>query len=193
MAALSGRPVAFSLGIRGLGMPGVSAYPGDGRPIVTVPGLTSTPTVGFGSRAAAGWDLTRSEPTLPSFSVLRPPATRVGPCRRIRIAPAGPVRQIQCGGSSSRSAGLGVARGSVRNLGKVSQQMERASLPRGPLCMSAVRMPPQAEPCRSFVEAILQCTAAPSGAAAPTSSPRMSGGGRALGSQPAASPASEAR
>jgi uncharacterized protein DUF6600/FecR-like protein len=80
------------------------------------------------------------------FSVPRPPATPGQTLLVSRGAPTGTVGVIQ-GRSEIRgdSAGLGVARGSVRNLGRISQQMERPSPRDGtmhaPPVRSAVRLP----------------------------------------------------
>ena len=133
----------------------------------------------------AGWNTGPRIVNAPqTFSAPRPPATPGRTLLVNRIASAGPVRQIQNRAEvRSGSAGLGVARGSVRNLGKVSQQMERASLPRGtamhaPPAASAVRMPPAGTAVSSSPRSNTPMhSGAPSHSSAPMSSPRMGGGG----------------
>jgi len=144
----------------------------------------------------AGWNTGPRIVNAPqTFSAPRPPATPGRTLLVNRIAPAGPVRQIQNRAEvRSGSAGLGVARGSVRNLGKVSQQMERASLPRGtamhaPPAASAVRMPPAGRAVSSSPRGNTPMhSGAPAHSSAPMSSPRMSGGGGASAPSPRGSP-----
>ena len=143
----------------------------------------------------AGWNTGPRIANAPqTFSAPRPPATPGRTLLVNRIAPAGPMRQIQNreevrGGS----AGLGVARGSVRNLGKISQQIGRTSSTGGtgmhaPPAASAVRLPPA----NSRVSSSSPRSGtpvhggAPARSAAPssTSSPRMSGGGGGRASAP---------
>ena len=99
----------------------------------------------------AGWNTGPQIANAPStFSVPRPP---VRPGRTLAVnrgTLGGPVRLIQ-NRSESRSeirggsAGLGVARGSVRNLGRISQQMERTGPRSGgfqsPPAASAMSLP----------------------------------------------------
>lgn len=133
----------------------------------------------------AGWNTGPRIVNAPqTFSAPRPPATPGRTLLVNRIASAGPVRQIQNRAEvRGGSAGLGVARGSVRNLGKVSQQMERASLPRGtamhaPPAASTVRMPPAGTAVSSSPRSNTPMhSGAPSHSSAPMSSPRMGGGG----------------
>jgi hypothetical protein len=140
----------------------------------------------------AGWNTGPRIVNAPqTFSAPRPPATPGRTLLVNRVAPAGPVRQIQNQAEvRSGSAGLGVARGSVRNLGKVSQQMERASLPRGtathaPPAASAVRMPPASTAVSSSPRGNAPMrSGAPAHSSAPMSSPRMSGGGGGGASAP---------
>lgn len=80
------------------------------------------------------------------FNPPRPPATPGQTLLVNRGAPAGGVAGIQgVSGIRSDSAGLGVARGSVRNLGRISQQVERPSSVNGtiraPSAASAARFP----------------------------------------------------
>lgn len=83
----------------------------------------------------AGWNTGPQIANAPlRFSAPRPPATPGRTLIVSRRAPAGSVRVIQNGSEiRGNSAGLGVARGSVRNLGRVSQQMERTGSARGSL------------------------------------------------------------
>jgi hypothetical protein len=112
------------------------------------------------------------------FNVPRPPTTPGQTLMVSRGAPAGAVGVIQ-GRSEIRgdSAGMGVARGSVRNLGRVSQQVQRpvsgSGTMHGPAAGSAVRLPAGG--------------ARVSAPAAASASPRMSGGGGSSSSSAAGS------
>jgi hypothetical protein len=102
------------------------------------------------------------------FNVPRPPTTPGQTLMVNRGTPAGAVGVIP-GRSEIRSdsAGLGVARGSIRNLGRISQQIQRpasgSGTMHGPPAGSAVRLPAGGS----------RVSAAPAAGAGP----RMSGGG----------------
>ncbi len=135
----------------------------------------------------AGWNTGPRITNAPqTFNAPRPPATPGRTLLVNRVAPAGPVRVIQNRAQiRSDSAGLGVARGSVRNLGKVSQQMERTSSPgaaamHAPPAASAVHLPPASSRVSSSSPRggapINGGAPARSSAPASMASPRMSGG-----------------
>lgn len=119
-------------------------------------------------RIGTGWNTVPRVVNPPQhFNLPRMPSTPGQTLVVNRGAPAGAIGVIQ-GRSEVRgdSAGLGVARGSVRNLGRISQQVERPASGNGamrsPTAGSAVRLPPGG----SRVSA----------PAATGASPRMSGG-----------------
>ena len=135
-------------GIPELDIRGFLLTPGAGRLIVTVPGPISRAMDGFGSQEALGRDGIRflESPTPLRIHFAQ---TAVGPGQTLvvnRGALATPVagvqNRVQLRGGS---AGLGVARGSVRDLGKISRQLERSSMVRGvpqtPSAASAARLP----------------------------------------------------
>jgi hypothetical protein len=135
----------------------------------------------------AGWNTGPNIARAPqTFSVPRPPATPGRTLLVNRAAPVSPVGVVQNrAGIRGGSAGLGVARGSVRNLGKVAQQMERTSSPRGagmhaPPAASAMRLPPASSRVSSSSPrgGASMHGGAPARSAAPSSmaGPRMSGG-----------------
>ncbi len=135
----------------------------------------------------AGWNTGPNIAHAPqTFSAPRPPAAPGRTLLVNRIAPVSPVRVVQNRAEvRSDSAGLGVARGSVRNLGKVSQQMERTSSARGagmhaPPAASAMRLPPASSRVSSSAPrgGTSMHGGAPARSAAPSSmaAPRMSGG-----------------
>ncbi len=116
----------------------------------------------------AGWNtLPRIANAPQRFSAPRPPITPGQTLVVSRGTPAGAVGVVP-GRSEIRgdSAGLGVARGSVRNLGRITQQMERpasgGSSMHAPLSRSAVRLPSGGSPV--------------SATGATSAGPRMSGG-----------------
>jgi hypothetical protein len=122
-------------------------------------------------RSWTGWNTVPRIVNPPhQFNAPRMPSTPGQTLIVNRGMPAGAGAIIQ-GGSQVRvdSAGLGIARGSVRNLGRISQQVERpatgSSAMRGPAVNSAMRLPAGG----SRVSA-----SAPSGGA-----PRASGGSSA--------------
>jgi hypothetical protein len=143
----------------------------------------------------AGWNTVPRIANAPqTFSVPRPPATPGRTLLVNRFTPSGPVRAIQNRAEiRGDSAGLGVARGSVRNLGRVSQRIERSSSPSGaamhaPPTASAVRLPPASSRVSSSSPrsggSAQGGAPARSSAPAPMASPRMSGGGGGGSSAP---------
>ncbi|MGC2183985.1 MAG: FecR family protein [Terriglobales bacterium] len=135
----------------------------------------------------AGWNTGPNIAHAPqTFSVPRPPATPGRTLLVNRVAPAGPVSVIQNKAEiRGGSAGLGVPRGSVRNLGKISQQMERTSSPgaagmHASPAASAVRLPPASSRVSSSSPRggapMHGGAAARSAAPSSTAAPRMSGG-----------------
>jgi hypothetical protein len=119
-------------------------------------------------RIGTGWNTVPRVVNPPQhFNLPRMPSTPGQTLMVNRGAPVGAIGVIQ-GRSEVRgdSAGLGVARGSIRNLGRISQQVERpasgSGTMRSPTAGSAVRLPPGG----SRVSA----------PAATGASPRMSGG-----------------
>jgi hypothetical protein len=119
----------------------------------------------------AGWNNVPRIVNAPQrFSIPRPPATPGQTLLVNRGMPSGPVRIID-GRSAIRgdSAGLGVARGSVRNLGRISQQIDTRP---APMAGSAARMPTAGSPRAVTPRGAPQTRSAP----APSAAPRMSGG-----------------
>jgi hypothetical protein len=139
-------------------------------------------------RTWAGWNTVPRIVNAPqAFSAPRPPATPGRTLLVNRFAPASPVRVVQNRAEiRSDSAGLGVARGSVRNLGKISQQMGRTSSAgvagmHAPPAASAVRLPPASSRVSSSSSprgGAPMHGGAPARSAAPSSmsGPRTSGG-----------------
>ena len=157
----------------GAGYAWVSAYPWGWTPY-RYGSWTYLPSYGWFWQPGstwAGWNTVPRIVNAPQhFSMPRPPANP-GPTLLVnRGTMAGPVRVIQ-GRSEIRgdSAGLGIARGSVRNLGKISQQVE---VRQAQVAGSAVR-PPTGD-----MRAVSPKGGPPARAAAPAAaaSPRMSGG-----------------
>lgn len=132
----------------------------------------------------AGWNTGPQIANAPaSFSVPRPPATPGQTLAVNRGTALAPVRVMQ--GVSNQmsqirggSAGLGVPRGSVRNLGKVSQQVDRMGMGSGrgsmqaPPAASAMRLPSSVSRGPSPRSGVATRGAGP----APSSAPRMSSG-----------------
>ena len=127
----------------------------------------------------AGWNTVPRIANAPqSFSIPRPPATPGQTLLVNRSTPVGPVRVIQSRPEiRGDSAGLGIARGSVRNLGKVSQQMERTA----PTAHGTMQAPPAGSAGRlpsagARVSSPHSGPPARSTSSGPAASPRMSGG-----------------
>jgi hypothetical protein len=141
----------------------------------------------------AGWNTVPRIANAPaSFSVPRPPAapgqtlavnrgTGIGPVRVIQNRAADQKYQIRGG-----SAGLGVARGSVRDLGKVSQQIERTASVRGTMqsqpAASAMRLPASASRGVAPRSGVATRSAGSAAGSAASSAPRMSSGSGSSGS-----------
>ena len=110
------------------------------------------------------------------FNVPRMPATPGQTLIVNRGAPVGVSGAIQVPGRSGirgDSAGLGVARGSIRNLGRVSQQLARSASPSGsPSAHGTVRAPSAPSAARLPVGSASRATAP----ASSTAGPRMSNG-----------------
>jgi hypothetical protein len=125
----------------GAGYAWVSAYPWGWTPY-RYGSWTFLPTYGWFWQPGSAWRGWNTGPRIASapqnFSVPRPPST---PGQTLVVnrgtALASPVRVQNGAELRAGSAGLGVARGSVRNFGKVSQQVERPALAQG-----AMRTPP---------------------------------------------------
>ncbi len=144
----------------------------------------------------SGWNTVPRITNAPAgFSAPRPP---VGAGQTLAVnrgtGDLGPVRVVQNRGSQQYqirggSAGLGVARGSVRDLGRVSQQMERTGAVHGgmqaPPVASAMRLPASASrgvAPRSGVTARSGGSPAYSApSSAPSAAPRMSSGSGSSG------------
>lgn len=127
----------------------------------------------------AGWNTVPRIVNAPQrFSMPRPPSTPGQTLLVNRGLGAGPVAVIQ-GRSEIRggSAGLGVARGSIRNLGRVSEQVQVRQAPVGG---SAARMPVGAP------RAVTPRGAPPARSSMPSAgaSPRMSSGSVSSSSAP---------
>lgn len=142
-------------------------------------------------RTWAGWNTGPRIVNAPQrFSMPRPPVTPGQTLVVSRGAPTSPVRVIDNRAEiRGGSAGLGVARGSVRNLGKVSQQVARTAPVRGTVMQgapaaSSARMPPGSSRVSSPHGGIPSMRSAPPASVA---SPRMSsghGGGGGASSAP---------
>jgi hypothetical protein len=163
----------------GAGYAWVSGYPWGWTPY-RYGSWTYLPSSGWFWRPGSTWAGWNTVPRIASapqqFSVPRPPAAPGQTLLVNRGTPAGPVRVIQDRSEiRGDSAGLGVARGSVRNLGKISEQMARTPSAGGSAhfpAQSAVRLPPAS----SRVSSAHGGPPARSSAPAPVASPRMSGG-----------------
>lgn len=176
----------------GAGYTWVSAYPWGWTPY-RYGSWTYLPAYGWFWRPGSTWAGWNTGPRIVnaphSFSPPRPPAIPGQTLLISRGASAAPARVVQ-NRSEIRgdSAGLGVARGSVRNLGRISQQITRTSssspLSRGtlqaPPASSAIHMPPAG----SRVSSPRGSAPARSAPSAPMSAPRMSSGS---GSSPSSS------
>lgn len=135
----------------------------------------------------AGWNTVPRITHAPaSFSVPRPPVAPGQTLAVNRGTGIGPVRVIQDRSDQYQirggSAGLGVARGGIRDLGKVSQQIERAGSGRGTIqgqpAASAMRLPPSA----SRGVAPRSSVATRSAGSTVSAAPRMSSGSSSSGS-----------
>lgn len=136
-------------------------------------------------RSWAGWN-TGPRITNPprQFSFPRPPATPGRTLLVNRGIAAGPVRVTQNRTEiRTGSAGLGVARGSVRNLGKVSQQVGRSApsgaTVRSPMGTSAARFP-----------AGTSRVSSPRSGAQQRSAPAAGGGSQRMGGEARSAPSS---
>ena len=164
----------------GAGYTWVSAYPWGWTPY-RYGSWNYLPTYGWfwqPGRTWAGWNTVPRIVNAPQrFSVPGPP-TRPGQTLVVnRGTPVGTVGVIQNRSElRSGSAGLGVARGSVRNLGRVSRQVEAKSAPAtmmsAPPARSAVRLPSGG----SGVSSTRSSPSARGGSPSVMASPRMSGG-----------------
>jgi hypothetical protein len=173
----------------GSGYAWVSAYPWGWAPY-RYGSWTYLPTYGWFWRPGSSWSGWNTGPRIVSapqtFRAPRPPAAPGQTLLVNRGAPVGPVRVQNGAELRGGSAGLGVARGSVRNLGKVSQQMQRSTVSahsssgamQAPPSQSAVRMPPASARVSSPQGGTSSHSPSPSRGASPSSmsSPRMSGG-----------------
>ena len=168
----------------GSGYAWVSAYPWGWTPY-RYGSWTYLPTYGWFWQPGstwAGWNTVPRIANAPaSFSAPRPPSAPGQTLAVNRGTIAGPVRVIQNRSDAvsqirGGSAGLGVPRGSVRDLGKVSQQMGRTQLGRGsmqaPPAVSAMRMPPASSRVAAPRSGVTTRSVAP----AASSAPRMSTG-----------------
>jgi FecR protein len=133
----------------GAGYAWVSAYPWGWTPY-RYGSWTFLPTYGWFWQPGSSWAGWNTVPRIANapqhFSVPRPPST---PGQTLVVNRSGALASpvlVQNGAElRAGSAGLGVARGSVRNFGKVSQQIERPALAQGtmrtPPSQFAVRAP----------------------------------------------------
>jgi FecR protein len=125
--------------------------------------------------AWSGWNTVPRIVNAPQrFSVPRPPTTPGQTLIVNRGAPVGAVSLVPGrSGIVANSAGLGVPRGSVRNLGRVSQQVERPASASGtmhaPPAGSAVRLPSGGARVSSPAAASASPRTSGSGSSAPSS------------------------
>ena len=141
----------------------------------------------------AGWNTVPRIANAPaSFSAPRPPSTPGQTLAVNRGTALGPVRVVQNRSDQKYqirggSAGLGVARGSIRDLGKVSQQIARTGSPgtgtmRSQPAASAMRLPPSASRGVAPRSGVATRSVGPSAGSAGGSAPRMSSGSGSSGS-----------
>jgi hypothetical protein len=163
----------------GAGYTWVSAYPWGWTPY-RYGSWTFLPTYGWFWQPGSTWAGWNTAPRIANapqnFNVPRPPSVPGQTMLVSRGAPVGPVRTQNGLELRAGSAGLGIARGSVHNLGKVSQQVQRPAFAQGAMHAPPPQFAVRAPAGSSRASSSRGASAPRSVATAPASTPQMSGG-----------------